>query len=65
MEDVTRITLERGDRKVSVECPGVNLEYFDFMELIEMLITNADYEKRQVETYILEWAEDIKSSRDN
>ena len=64
-EYTTRLTLERGDKQISVEMPGTNLEYTEFMELIELLIINSGYTKHEYESYILEWAADIQSAKNN
>ena len=63
-EEVTRLTLETPDEKITVELPG-SLEVPEFMELVELLIINAKYEKADLESYITQWADDIKSSKEN
>ncbi len=65
MEDITRITLEQGDKAFSVEMPGDNLEYTEFMDLIEVLLTKTKYSKSEIEDYVTIWAADIKSTWEN
>lgn len=67
MEDqVTRLTLESNDELLTVEVPGTNLSYFQFMELIEIMIkSNTCYSKHEVESYILDWAESIRATKEN
>lgn len=65
MAQETIITMKSGIKEVSVSMPGINLEYHDFMELIEMLITNSGYSEHEIESYVLEWAADIRSKRNN
>lgn len=66
MEDeVTRIELLTPTKEIAVEMAGADLDYNEFMELIEMLIINAGYSEHEYESYILEWAADIKSKREN
>jgi len=63
-DEVTRLTLETPDENITVELPGA-LAVPEFMELVELLIVNAKYEKKDLESYILQWAEDIKATKDN
>lgn len=65
MEDITRITLEQGDRTFSVEMPGDDLDYTEFMDLIEVLLSKTKYSKNEIEDYITMWAADIKSTWEN
>jgi hypothetical protein len=65
MEDITRITLEQGDKAFSVEMQGDNLEYTEFMDLIEVLLTKTKYSKNEIEDYVTMWAADIKSTWEN
>lgn len=65
MEDITRITLEQGDRVFSVEMPGDDLDYTEFMDLIEVLLSKTKYSKNEIEDYITMWAADIKSTWEN
>jgi len=65
MAQETIITLQSGIKEVSVSMPGINLEYTDFMELIEMLIANSGYSEHEIESYILDWASDIRSKKEN
>jgi hypothetical protein len=65
MAKETIITLQSGIKEISVSMPGTNLEYTDFMELIEMLITNSGYSEHEIESYILDWASDIRSKKEN
>ena len=61
---VTRLTLDTPDEKVTVELPG-SLEVEEFMELVELLIVNAKYDPKDLDSYILKWAEDIKATKGN
>lgn len=61
----TVITLRSPSKEVSVGMEGDQLDYTEFMELIEMLIINAGYSQHEYESYILQWAHDIKSKREN
>ena len=64
-EGVTRITLQIGEKEIAVEMPGSNLVYTEFMELIEMVITNSGYSEHEIESYILQWGKDIKAKNSN
>ena len=64
-KDVTRITLTRGQREISVEIPGIDLECVEFMELVETMILHSGYPQYQVEAYIKQWAKDINASNNN
>lgn len=64
-EDITRITLTKGQREVSVQTPGINLDYVEFMELIETMIIHSGYPQYQIEAYIKQWAKDINASANN
>ena len=59
------IRLTTSTKEVTVGMEGEDLDYTEFMELLEMLIINAGYSKHEYESYITEWAADIKSARDN
>jgi hypothetical protein len=65
MEDVTRLTLEQGHKTFSVEMEGSDLEYTEFMDLIEALLTRTKYSKSEIDDYITMWAQDIKSTWEN
>ena len=65
MEDVTRLTLEQGAKTFSVEMEGSDLEYTEFMDLIEALLTRTKYSKSEIDDYITMWAQDIKSTWEN
>lgn len=65
MEDVTRLTLEQGDKAFSVEIEGSDLEYVEFMDLIEALLTRTKYSKSEIDDYIIMWAQDIKATWEN
>lgn len=61
----TRLTLETGDESITVEISGSALPVTEFMELVELLIVNAKYDKADLDSYILQWAEDIKATKEN
>lgn len=65
MAQETIITLQSGIKEISVSMPGTNLMYHEFMELIEMLIANSGYSEHEIESYILDWALDIRSKKEN
>lgn len=62
---VTRLSLENPDEKITVELPTTDISVIEFMELVELLLVNAKYDKRELENYIVQWAKDIKSTRNN
>jgi len=61
----TVITLTTPSKEVTVGMEGDNLDYVEFMELLEMLMINAGYSKHEYESYVLDWASDIKAARNN
>jgi hypothetical protein len=61
----TSLTLEAGDDRICIAVDGTALSVTEFMELVEMLLVNAKYDKSEVEAYVLQWAEDIKVSKGN
>ena len=63
-DNMTRLTLETPDENITVELQG-SLEVPEFMELVELLIVNAKYEQKELEDYIVKWAEDIKATKEN
>lgn len=64
-KEVTRITLTKGQREVSVEILGTDLDYVEFMELVETMIMHSGYPQYQIEAYIKQWAKDINASANN
>ena len=62
---ITRITLEKGSKEVTVEMPSDNLKYYEFMGMVEMMLDESGYSKHEIESYILKWASDIKSANEN
>lgn len=63
--NVTRLTLDKADETVTVEVPGTSLEYTEFMELVELLIKNAGYSSTEINSYITDWAADIRATKEN
>lgn len=61
----TVLSLETGDEKVSISIEGSSVGVVEFMEMVEMLLVNAKYDKKDVEAYVLQWAKDIKVTREN
>lgn len=61
----TRLTLETIDEKITVEIQTSAPAITEFMELVELLLVNAKYSKKEVESYVLQWARDIKSTKNN
>jgi len=61
----TKIVYSAGITEISVETVGEEIEYDEFMELIEALINATAYSKAEIESYILDWAADIKASKEN
>ena len=59
------LTYKSGITVVTVEVQNADLEYTEFMELIEALINTSGYSQHEIENYILEWASDIKSTKEN
>jgi len=64
-KEVIRITLTKGQREVSVEILGTDLDYVEFMELVETMIMHSGYPQYQIEAYIKQWAKDINASANN
>ena len=64
-KNVTRLTLDTGNETITVEVPGLELEYTEFMELIELMVVNAPYSKVEIESYIVQWADDIRATNEN
>jgi len=44
---------------------GSNLNYNEFMDMIESLVQSTEYTEREVNEYILKWAADIRASFQN
>lgn len=63
--NTTRLSLENPDEKITVELPTSNISLTEFMELVELLVVNAKYDKRELNNYIQEWAADIKATQQN
>ena len=63
--NVTRLTLDSAEETITVEVPGINLGYTEFMELIELMVVNAPYSKDKVENYIVSWADEIRATKEN
>ena len=61
----TKLVYSAGITEISVEMEGEDLDYSEFMELVETLISSTAYSKHEIESYILEWAADIKSAKEN
>jgi hypothetical protein len=61
----TRITYEKGDKAIIVEVEKTELDYEEFMALIEVFINSSPYSKHEIESYVLDWAADIRASREN
>lgn len=61
----TCLTLEVGDEKTTIAVEGTSISVTEFMELVEMLLVNAKYEQKDIDNYILQWARDIRSSKQN
>lgn len=59
------LTYQSGITQVSVSMQATDLEYSEFMELIESLIGASGYSQLEIESYILDWAADIKSTKEN
>lgn len=64
--DSTMLVMIQGEeRVVSVEMEGTDLTHIEFFELIEMILTKSAYSKHEIESYVLQWAEDIRLSKEN
>ena len=61
----TTITLKTNDRTVTVEVPLDDLDYLEFMSMLEVFITSSGYSDHEIQSYILDWAADIESMRNN
>jgi len=61
----TSLTLEAGDERICIAVEGTALDLTEFMELVEMLLVNAKYNKTEVEEYVTQWAKDIKATKQN
>jgi hypothetical protein len=61
----SKITYLSGITSVTVEVADTELNYGEFMELIEALINSSGYSKHEIDSYILEWAADINSTKNN
>tara|TARA_R110000868_G_scaffold411300_1_gene702914 strand:+ start:185 stop:397 length:213 start_codon:yes stop_codon:yes gene_type:complete len=61
----SKITYLSGISSVTVEVKDIDLDYSEFMELIEALINSSGYSKHEIDSYILEWADDIKATKNN
>lgn len=64
-KEITRIVLTKGRMEVSIEIPGVDLDYVQFMELVETITMHSEYPQHQIEAYIKQWAKDINASSNN
>ena len=63
-DNITKLTLDTPEETVTVALDG-SLGVTEFMELVELIIVNAKYEQRDLEKYVLQWAEDIKATKEN
>jgi len=63
--EFTRITLEQGERVTTVELPKEDLNYKEFMKLVESMIFSTEYKQEEINDYILHWAATIKASYEN
>jgi len=63
--DITRLTFEQGGKIYKIEMQGSNLNYNEFMDMIESLVQSTEYTEREVNEYILKWAADIRASFQN
>jgi len=63
--ELTRLTLEQGEKITSVEVPKTDLEYLAFMDLVRAIISTTDYKSEEIDDYILYWAASIRASHEN
>jgi len=63
--ELTRITLEQGDKVTTAEVPLTDIDYIEFMNLIRSVILSTDYQPEEINEYILTWAATIKASYEN
>ena len=63
--ELTRITLEQGDKLMTAEVPLTDIDYIEFMDLIRSVILSTDYQPEEINEYILTWAATIKASYEN
>lgn len=62
----TILILIRGEEKVlTIQTEGTDLDYEEFLDMVSMLLLKSGYSKHEVESYILEWAEEIRYAREN
>ena len=61
----SKLTYQSGITSVTVEVQDLDLDYSEFMELIEALVNTSGYSKHEIDSYILEWAADINSTKNN
>lgn len=62
---VSALTYHSGLTQISVSMEATDLEYDEFMELVEALIGASGYSQHEIDSYILDWAADIRSKREN
>lgn len=61
----TSITLVKGDLTITVEVPHENLDYIEFMSMLEVFMESSPYSQHELESYILDWAEEIRQKNAN
>lgn len=61
----TKIILEQGNRITIVAVPDEEIPYADFMTMVETFLVASPYSQHEIESYVIEWAADIKSRNEN
>ena len=61
----TKIILEQGIKQIIVEIPHDTPDYLEFMSMIEVFIASSEYSDHEIESYILDWAREIQSKKNN
>jgi hypothetical protein len=59
-----KITITIEDQKYTHECPVEFPDTEQMMHAIEKIISTLEYPEKEVEDYILDWADEIKMNRD-
>ena len=66
VENSTLLILIKGEEKmITVQTEGSDLSYTEFFDMIAMLLTKSGYSQHEIESYILQWAEEIRYAREN
>ena len=66
LENITLLILIKGeDEMVTIQTQDSDLSCTEFFDMIVMLLTKSSYSQHEIESYILQWADEIRYAREN